>query len=537
MYRRALHAVAAVSLIAVLPGASPSQAAAPIYSGPIPQIACDKQSLPETGVQGRVPKAEVDSGRAAKGYRCNTVQVAHFLQTGGFQTHRYVDKAGHDCAYFDSTLLFPRDFKNGIEGLGVYVMDMKDPTHPVHTATLSTPAMLSPHESLRVNQKRGLIVADLGNPGTNIGLVDVWDGSVDCRHPVFQASAPVGTLGHESAFSPDGTLFYVSSTGGHTLTAVDLTNPKLPTPIWVTFTYAAHGMSISDDGNRLYMADTGNPGTPGLTILDVSKVQQHQMQPAVPEISKISWPEVSIPQNALPITIKGHPYIVEVDEYTSSTTSPDFANPQSGLYNPAGSVGAARIIDIADEKHPKVISNMRLAVNQPAARLGDQKNDPGAQSPVQGYAGHYCAVPQRKDPKIVACGFIVSGMRVFNIEDPVKPKEIAYFNGPVKPGVDIYHSGAFAMSAPAFVPSRNEIWYTDGNTGFYVVRLTAGAFAKGPTRISPVVAPPVVKPAVPKPAAPAKGTGSLASTGLPAALPWVALLILSAAVVRRRPVS
>ena len=84
--------------------------------------------------------------------------------------------------------------------------------------------------------------------------------------------------------------------------------------------------------------------------------------------------------------------------------------------------------------NPKVVSNMRLAVNQPAARAGDQQNDPGAQSPVQGYAGHYCAVPQRTDPKIVACSFIASGLRVFNIEDPVKPREIAYFNGPVAAG-------------------------------------------------------------------------------------------------------
>jgi hypothetical protein len=34
------------------------------------------------------------------------------------------------------------------------------------------------------------------------------------------------------------------------------------------------------------------------------------------------------------------------------------------------------------------------------------------------------------------------------------------------------------MSAPAFDPQRNEIWYTDGNSGFYNVRLTNGAWPK-----------------------------------------------------------
>ncbi len=33
------------------------------------------------------------------------------------------------------------------------------------------------------------------------------------------------------------------------------------------------------------------------------------------------------------------------------------------------------------------------------------------------------------------------------------------------------------MSAPTFDTSRNEIWYSDGFWGFYVVKLTAGAFS------------------------------------------------------------
>jgi hypothetical protein len=37
---------------------------------------------------------------------------------------------------------------------------------------------------------------------------------------------------------------------------------------------------------------------------------------------------------------------------------------------------------------------MRLEVNQPEARRDDQKDDPGAQFGVQGYAGHYCSVPR-----------------------------------------------------------------------------------------------------------------------------------------------
>jgi hypothetical protein len=33
------------------------------------------------------------------------------------------------------------------------------------------------------------------------------------------------------------------------------------------------------------------------------------------------------------------------------------------------------------------------------------------------------------------------------------------------------------MSSPSFVPERGEIWYSDGNSGFYDVRLTNGVWA------------------------------------------------------------
>jgi hypothetical protein len=36
-------------------------------------------------------------------------------------------------------------------------------------------------------------------------------------------------------------------------------------------------------------------------------------------------------------------------------------------------------------------------------------------------------------------------------------------------------AGAFAMSAPAYDQSTGDIWFTDGNNGFYVVRLTGPA--------------------------------------------------------------
>jgi hypothetical protein len=432
---------------------------------PTPQAKCGPGSRPETGVQGRVSRADHESGRAAAGYECNAEVVAHYGKesplgtVGGFKVERYVDEAGHECAYYDTTLLFPTNLIDAESG--VNVLDMSDPANPKLTDRLVTPAMLTPHESLVLSKKRGILAAVAGNPTFAPGIVDVYDVSRDCRHPELRSSAPVGVFGHESGMAPDGKTFYSASPATQTIVAVDVSNPSLPVPMWFG-NYDSHGLSISDDGNRAYVAGVDS----GLIILDVSEVQARVADPEVREIARLTWESMSIPQNAIPITIKGHPYLVEIDEY-------------GGTEALGGEIGAGRIIDIGDETNPRVISNLRLGVHQPE-HLAEAANDPGAQLPVQGYGGHYCNVPDRTDPKIVACSMILSGLRVFDIRDPAKPKEIAYFNAPIPDrSTPLFEASNWAMASPSFVPQREEIWYSDGYSGFYAVRLTNGAWPSG----------------------------------------------------------
>lgn len=424
-----------------------------------PQGECGPGSRPETGIQGRVSRADHESGRAAQGFTCNTKVVGTFEKPnpigsiGGFKVERYVDSSGHDCAYYDTTLLAPTNIFDG--EAGVNVLDMASPAKPVLTDRLVTPAMDSPHESLVLNQKRGLLAAVLGNATFYPGLVDVYDISADCRHPVLKSSSPVGVFGHESGMAPDGRTFYSASPSTRTIVAIDISNPAVPAPLWVG-PYDSHGLSISDDGNRAYVAGTGS----GLIILDVSEIQARVSDPQVREISRLEWTSMSIPQNAIPVTIDGHPYVVEIDEFGAQEA-----------------VGAGRIIDIADEANPRVISNLRLDVHQPE-NFEAQSMDPQANLPLQGYAGHYCNVPKRTNPGIVACSMILSGLRIFDIRDPHKPKEIAYFNAPIDDRLTPagFEPSNWAMSSPSFVPERGEIWYSDGFQGFFAVRVTNGVW-------------------------------------------------------------
>jgi hypothetical protein len=162
-----------------------------------------------------------------------------------------------------------------------------------------------------------------------------------------------------------------------------------------------------------------------------------------------------------------HRYPLEFDEFGFRFNAPPPVDEQ------LDQVGAARIIDIDDEAHPRVVSNVRLEVNMPAAHQVADRDPSPLPGALTTYAAHYCAIPREVDPEIVACSFINSGLRIFDIEDPFHPREVAYY---VSPPRAASVPGDFAMSMPAFVPTRHEVWYTDASSGFYVLRLAASVW-------------------------------------------------------------
>ena len=442
---------------------------------PVPEAACGPGSRPEGPVQGRVPKADYRSGRAARGYTCNTRMVSHIGRSGGFKTLRYRDAAGNTCAYYDSSPVMPRDVVGDtLAGVGVVALDMNDPAHPRRTASLVTPAMLAPHESLLVHQRRGLLIAVMGTLATAPGIVDVYDIRNNCRRPRLLSSTPSALFGHESGLSPDGRTFWSAGAAGLTLVALDIANPRSPRIIYTKGGVVYHGLRFSADGRRMYVANIGSPSSTGISdgglrILDVSEVHARKDDPQVRVLSDLTWPELSIPQVAEPFTVDGHQYVLEVDEFVDLFSFEGLTNLRESP------VGAARIIDVDDPRRPRIVSDIRLEVHQPSYRTDDLFRDPGTVSPGQGYAAHYCSLPRRRNPRIAACSMILSGLRVFDIRDLEHPREVAYFNKPSLPGTTVIpEPGSYAMSAPAWDPRRRSIWYTDVHTGYYAVRLTNG---------------------------------------------------------------
>jgi len=188
------------------------------------------------------------------------------------------------------------------------VIDITDVKAPKLTGYLQTSSMLDPWESLKVNERRQLLMADQatnggGGPGSGPG-VDIYDLSRDCRAPQLLASAAVGTgtdggplapvspFGHEGAFAPDGLTYYIGDLPHSMYHAVDVTDPTKPRYIttfdMATIGLGVHGLSVSNDGNRVYATTLGVPPSladltdpsiapiTGFVILDSSEVQERR---------------------------------------------------------------------------------------------------------------------------------------------------------------------------------------------------------------------------------------------------------------------
>ncbi|MFT5222461.1 MAG: hypothetical protein ACI867_000764 [Glaciecola sp.] len=494
--------VPAIALVAILAAGASAQSAIGVEP-PLtatPQGECGPGSNPEVGLQGRVSREDVENGRAAEGYTCNTEAIGTFKQSfnpgdtigaiGGFKVLRYIDAAGNECGFYDSSPIFGTGLSDG-EG-GVTVLDMSDSTNPVQTARLLTPGMDQPHESVVLSPQRGILAGITGTLSTLNGILDLYDVSEDCLNPTLLSTTPLPVLGHESGMSPDGMTFWSASTGTDYVFAVDISNTLLPEVIYQGLE-GSHGITVSQDGNRTYLAGRGT----GMVILDTTEIQERVANPTVTEISRLDWTARSIPQSVEPFTSNGGKYLMEIDEYGS-----------------CGDTGAGRIIDVNDEANPFVLSNLRLEVHNPE-NFDTICDDPGAGSAAQGYGGHYCSLPTRVDPTIIACSMIISGLRIFDITDVANPVEVAYFNAPVqdRPAFSSQLTGGqfeasnWAMSAPAYVPERNEIWYSDFNQGFFVVSVTNDVWPKTLPAAAPVAVPgPTTEPA----SAPLPVTGPMA---------------------------
>ncbi|MDH3539635.1 MAG: hypothetical protein OEP52_06550 [Acidimicrobiia bacterium] len=313
----------------------------------------------------------------------------------------------------------------GVNDIGTSVVDVSDPTAPVVVARLERPPYTMTHKTqvlgdlLLVNHQRSR-------------FEEAPDGAWSAGMAIFDISTPtrprqigmfeVPGLGIHRMAVGDEPYVYVSRTDdgflGRYLSIIDLSDPARPEEVgrwWLPGQHVAadeprswdpaernvrlhHGLPA---GDRLYCGW----GDAGFVIIDISD------KTAPGFVSHVDFgPDSSDTHTAL--KLPGRDVVLVVDEQLTSTI---------------GQRREVRVMDVADEQHPRVVSTLPVPPGFDLRRRGFRF---GPHNLHEMRSGTFI------DPNIVHLTYFAAGLRVYDVGDARHPVEIAWLVPEAPPGRD-----------------------------------------------------------------------------------------------------
>jgi len=306
------------------------------------------------------------------------------------------------------------------------------------------------------------------------GWLDIYDIS-KCANPELMAEVKWPEAVHTLTVSPNGKRVYGTVinpfTGDGGIQVIDISDMAHPRfigkfaatrPDGSSFPFAAHEVTISPDEKRIYagvIASKGGdlnkgiklmppnaeglgPDAGGIYVLDNSDLAEGKPDPKMRLIGTSLHGGWHSPVRA---QFNGVPMLVS-----------------------AGELGACpgawpRITTLADETSPRVIGELRLAMNKPEncpERTAMEKATGGVVGRAGIAASHFNDVDSPTNTRLGLFTMMYAGLRIADLRDPTNPKEIAYF----KPG-------DACMSHVRYVRETGQIWFACNDSGFYVIEV------------------------------------------------------------------
>jgi hypothetical protein len=440
---------------------------------------CGADDTPETGLQGDVPMAEQQSGRAAQGYNCGLAVLAH---VGGVAADGINDMAwSGDCAYVKAP-----------NSTGIVVLDVSKPAAPVVSQTLTLPAAITSENLHAVTtKKRALLVAALLGPnprGQGPNAVDVWDVR-DCTHPRLVGTVTSPGNVHNIELNEDATKIY----GSLPLQVIDITDLSDPSSWKVTdfqcevakqakpgftgFEFSqtafaldrpecanqlAHEFAFNKAGTRMYIggqlpASLGETADPQGRHWDTEQyfyvVDLTASPPKI--ISTIS----GAGHGARRVTINGKPFILHSNENVGSEWNGCHTDAELPLQGAA----QADLTDVSNEKKPKTVSKLALTINDRANCASEVSS--GVKSSV-----HYHEVDNSDDTTFAMVSMGNAGLRIFDVRNPEQPREVAYFNAGQITKADGTTTLDATLTHPHYDARTGNLW-VNSHGGFWVLEL------------------------------------------------------------------
>ena len=214
---------------------------------------------------------------------------------------------------------------------------------------------------------------------------------------------------HDVSTNPDGTRVYLAVYGGGGQVAGNL--PTATTPFWREQT-CANGLLIMDSSDIVKRI-------PNPQLKYVSFLSWCDQQPN-PEFEQGGYTRMTSTSAAHATEwvrhINGKEYVVSTDESYALTTSDT-----NGLPSQCRQQSFGRMIDISDEKHPKIVGTYEQDANK--VSVCPTLVAEGGNIPMV----HYLNFDDRNNMRLAIYASASGGIRVADWTDPTSPKEIAYY--------------------------------------------------------------------------------------------------------------
>lgn len=296
----------------------------------------------------------------------------------------------------------------------------------------------------------------------------IWD-LADPEDPKQLGHFKTGGAGTHRNYYDGGR--YVYATGlpegydGHILQIVDIDDPTHPVEVsrwwregqWIGGGEAGvpkgtllHG-GAHVRGERAYLPYSAG----GFVILDIADKRKPRMVSDLP-FSPPFQSFIAV-HTALPLT-RRELVVVNSEAIAENCNEP---------------LGYAGIVDIADEKHPRLMSLFPLPRPPDGAPYRNFCEKGGRFGPHNQHQWQYQDVLLH-DENLVFLTYFNAGLRVVDISDERLPREVAYFVPPdpqSRKGL-LPKSKLVAQTEDVVVDARGNIYISDKNHGVYVLRLT-----------------------------------------------------------------
>ena len=203
-------------------------------------------------------------------------------------------------------------------------------------------------------------------------------------------------------------------------------------------------------GNRAYLPYSAG----GFVILDITDITQPQLisdLPFSPPFQAFIAVHTAVPLVNKPLVIVNSEAIAEQGDEA---------------------LGYAGIVDISDERKPRLISLFPQPIPDPAMGIKNFYELPGRFGPHNQHQPQFQKVLWQNED-LVFLTYFNAGLRVYDISDPRTPKEIAYFipPAPTQRLGPLPQTGLVTQTEDVLVDARGNIFISDKNRGVCVLRL------------------------------------------------------------------